>query len=149
MELTKLVASALVVGSLGFGVATVQGPVASALPSAPVPMKPGNGNGDGNGNGNGNGCQPWCDGPKHNEGNGDWDKGPWWANNPHDWWDDRNGAPPWGWGPPPPLHWNGQPLPASINYWGYNANPVWHDGFRQWGIWLFGQWIPIFGVGFN
>jgi hypothetical protein len=26
---------------------------------------------------------------------------------------------------------------------------VWNDGPRQWGIWLFGLWIPIFGVGFN
>jgi hypothetical protein len=26
---------------------------------------------------------------------------------------------------------------------------VWDDGFRQWGIWLFGLWIPIFGVGFG
>jgi hypothetical protein len=24
---------------------------------------------------------------------------------------------------------------------------VWDDGFRQWGIWLFGLWIPIFGIG--
>jgi hypothetical protein len=34
-----------------------------------------------------------------------------------------------------------------FNYWGYNANPVWDDGFGQWGIWLFGLWIPVFGIG--
>ncbi len=38
--------------------------------------------------------------------------------------------------------------PATpFNYWGYNVNPVWDDGFRQWGIWLFGPWIPVFGIG--
>jgi hypothetical protein len=26
---------------------------------------------------------------------------------------------------------------------------VWNDGFNQWGIWLFGLWIPVFGNGFN
>ena len=59
---------------------------------------------------------------------------------------DRNGPPPWGWGPPPAYQWDGGP-PRPFNYWGYNANPVWNDGFGQWGIWLFGLWIPIFGVG--
>ena len=74
------------------------------------------------------------------------DKGPWWANNRHDWWDDRQGPPPWGWGPPPAYQWTGGP-PQPFNYWGYDVNPVWDDGFRQWGIWLFGLWIPIFGIG--
>ncbi len=30
------------------------------------------------------------------------------------------------------------------------ANParaVWDDGFHGWGIWLFGIWIPIVGIG--
>ena len=87
--------------------------------------------------------RPW-EGPdwKHWDG----DKGPWWAGNRHDWWDDRNGPPPWGWGPPPAYQWDGGP-PRPFNYWGYNVNPVWDDGFRQWGIWLFGLWIPVFGIG--
>lgn len=143
MKLAKIVASALIVSSLGMGGATLGGAVATA--------QPGNGNGHGNGHddghgGRGNDCRPWCNGPgfdKH------WDKGVWWADNRHDWWDDRQGPPPWGWGPPPPLQWNGGPLPQNVNYWGYNVSPVWDNGFRQWGIWLFGLWIPIFGVGFN
>ena len=142
MKPAKIVASAMIVSSLGFGGATLGGAVASADP----------GNGHGNGHGRGNDCQPWCPGPGGPGGPGfdkHWDKGVWWANNRHDWWDDRQGPPPWGWGPPPPFQWNGGPLPHSINYWGYNANPVWDDGFRQWGIWLFGLWIPIFGVGFG
>jgi hypothetical protein len=111
--------------------------VANADPFAPVPLKPGHGHDDW--------CRPWCDNGPHFK-RGDWDRGPWWANNRHDWWDDRNGPPPWGWGPPPPYHWAGGP-PRPFNYWGYDVTPVWHDGFRQWGIWLFGLWIPIFGIG--
>jgi hypothetical protein len=42
--------------------------------------------------------------------------------------------------------WTGGP-PRPFNYWGYDVNPVWDDGFHQWGIWLFGLWIPIFGIG--
>jgi hypothetical protein len=147
MKLTTIVASAMIVGSLGFVGATMGGAVVSAQPAAPAPLKPGNGNG--NGHGGGGDCQPWCNGPDLKHADKGWDKGPWWAANSHDWWDDSKGAPPWGWGPPPPFNWNGGPLPDSINYWGYNANPVWDDGAAQWGIWLFGQWIPIFGVGFN
>jgi hypothetical protein len=117
--------------------------VASADPVVPAPLKPGHddfcppwcGNGNGNGHGNGPDWKQW-----------DGDKGPWWANNRHEWWNDNNGAPPWGWGPPPAYQWDGGP-PHPFNYWGYNANPVWDDGLRQWGIWLFGQWIPVFGIG--
>jgi hypothetical protein len=170
MKLIKVVATAMIVGGLGFGSAGMGAGVATATPAAPIPLKPGHGNDDF--------CPPLCGdggGPNHGEGDfrgGDFrgpdfrgpdfqgpdfrgpdfrgdDRGPWWASNRHDWWDDRNGPPPWGWGPPPPLQWNGGPLPHDINYWGYNVNPVWNDGPRQWGIWLFGLWIPIFGVGFN
>jgi hypothetical protein len=102
-------------------------------------------------------CFPFCEN-RHDDWN-DWqgaddfdrghpDKGPWWANNRHDWWDDRQGPPPWGWGPPPAYQWTGGP-PHPFNYWGYDVNPVWDDGFHQWGIWLFGLWIPIFGIGFS
>lgn len=149
MRMIKVVATAMIIGGLGFGSAGVGAGVASATPAAPIPLKPGHGGDD-------NFCPPWCgngkgshDNPGHdNPGHFD-DKGPWWASNRHDWWDDRRGAPPWGWGPPPPVQWNGGPVPHSINYWGYDVNPVWNDGPRQWGVWLFGQWIPIFGVGFN
>ncbi|WP_166905112.1 hypothetical protein [Mycobacterium sp. DL440] len=157
MKLTKFVAAALTVGAFGVGVAGLGAPVASASPAVPAPLKPGHGNDD---------CFPFCKGgpPGHdrdfdrgrdfdNRGHDfdhrdHWDdKGPWWANNRHDWWDDRRGAPPWGWGPPPPMHWNGGPLPPRVNYWGYDLNPVWDNGFRQWGVWLFGVWVPIIGVG--
>jgi hypothetical protein len=159
MKLIKVVATVMIVGGLGFGSAGMGASVASATPAAPIPLKPGHGDDDF--------CPPWCgNGKGPNNGNGDFrgpdfrggdfrggdfngDKGPWWASNRHEWWDDRNGQPPWGWGPPPPLQWNGGPLPQNINYWGYNVNPVWNDGPRQWGIWLFGLWIPIFGAGFN
>ncbi|OMB99431.1 hypothetical protein A5733_06060 [Mycobacterium sp. NS-7484] len=143
MKLTKFVAAVLTLGALGAGA-----PVAAAtptMPTVPAPLKPGHGHDD---------CFPFCDGGPpgrdfdHRRDHWD-DKGPWWANNRHDWWDDRNGPPPWGWGPPPPLHWRGGPLPRTVNYWGYNLNPVWDNGFRQWGVWLFGVWIPIIGVGVN
>jgi hypothetical protein len=122
--------------------------MASAAPAVPIPLKPGHGDDDfcppGCGNGKGRHDNPGNFNPGHFD-----DKGPWWASNRHEWWDDRRGAPPWGWGPPPPVQWNGGPVPHSINYWGYDVNPVWNDGPRQWGIWLFGLWIPIFGAGFN
>jgi hypothetical protein len=158
MKLTNFVAATMTVGALGIGI--VGAPAASAAPVVPAPLQPGHGNDD---------CFPFCNGPGrgpdrgpgHNDradwndnhgrwGNdhGDWDnKGPWWANNRHDWWDDRQGPPPWGWGPPPPYQWRGGPLPPTINYYGYNLTPVWNDGPRQWGVWLFGLFIPIFGVG--
>lgn len=148
-RIAELTATAVIASGLAMGSAVGAAPVTSAAPAAPVPLKPGHGGDDwcrpwcGNGNGNGNGRGG---GPKWDNG---WDKGPWWANNKHEWWDDRNGAPPWGWGPPPPYHWNGGPLPQSIDYYGYRANPVWNDGNRQWGVWVLGQWIPIFGVGVN
>ena len=125
--------------------------VATAQPLTPLPAKPGHGNDEycpplcGETSGPNQYCPPWCDNKAAWGNRGHDDKGPWWANNKHDWWDDRQGPPPWGWGPPPPLQWSGGPLPPSVNYWGYNATPVWNGG--QWGIWLFGLWIPIFGVG--
>ena len=159
MKLTRVMAAALLAGGLGLGSISSIAPIASAQAGAPLPQKPGHGN---------DFCPPICgnghDGPRNaghdkgrdddghgqfdNRGHGD-DKGSWWNSNRHDWWDDRNGPPPWGWGPPPPIQWHGGPPPHSVNYWGYNLNPVWNDGPRQWGVWLFGQWIPIFGVGFN
>jgi hypothetical protein len=157
-KVSKMVATAMIVGGLGLGSAGMGAGVAAATPAAPMPLKPGHGNDDFcppvcNGNPGGNpgrghdkGDAQWENGAWHN---GNWDKGPWWASNRHEWWNDNDGPPPWGWGPPPPLQWNGGPLPHDINYWGYNVNPVWNDGPRQWGIWLFGLWIPIFGVGFN
>jgi hypothetical protein len=155
MRLTRIVASAMIVSGVGFGSVAVGTPIASARPTAPMPQKPGHGNDDycppwcGDTRGPNRYCPPWCDNNAGNNGRGhdDWDKGPWWASNRHDWWDDRNGPPPWGWGPPPPYQWNGGPLPQSVDYYGYNAAPVWNGG--QWGIWLFGLWIPIFGVGIN
>ena len=62
----------------------------------------------------------------------------WWRYNK---WrnDDR---PPWGWGPPPPLHWRGHP-PQFIDYWGYRVSPIWDPGFRSWEFWLFGVFVPV------
>ena len=147
MRLSKFVSAAMIVGALGFGAIGPGGAVASADPVAPAPLRPhddfcspwcGDGNGRGNGHGHDDFCPPRCGDGNHNA---DWngDRGPWWANNRHDWWDDRNG-------PPPAYQWAGGP-PHPFNYWGYDVNPVWDDGFRQWGIWLFGLWIPIFGIG--
>ncbi len=96
-------------------------------------------------------CFPFCEN-RHDNNDGTTRsrtrQGTWWANNRHDWWDDRQGPPPWGWGPPPAYQWTGGP-PRPFNYWGYDVNPVWDDGFHQWGIWLFGLWIPIIGIGFG
>jgi hypothetical protein len=151
MKLTKWAAAVAIMGGLGLG-AGVSG-VAGAQPAAPFPLKPGNGHGHDN-------CQPFCGGPGSNSGNGNGQgqgNGHGAGNghgrpqfvNQNERWDDSWGAPPWGWGPPPPVYWNGGPPPQTINYWGYDAAPVWNDGARQWGIWLFGLWIPVFGVGFN
>jgi hypothetical protein len=167
MKVKKVMAGAMVGSALVFGAIGAGGGVANAGPAALAPLKPGNpcppsgcngpgngpGNGDnwqrGNGPGNGDNWQRG-NGPGNGDnwqrGNGDWDRGAWWANNRHDWWDDRSGPPPWGWGPPPGFQWYGGP-PHPFNYWGYDVNPVWDNGFNQWGFWLFGLWIPIFGIG--
>jgi hypothetical protein len=131
MKLAKSLVNAVVVAALGFGAAGLGTGVATAKPGHDFDQP----------------CFPFCDN-RHDfdRGHGDWDKGPWWANNRHDWWDDRHGSPPWGWGPPPAYHWPGGPL-RPFNYWGYDVTPEWHDGFHQWGIWLFGLWIPIIGIG--
>jgi hypothetical protein len=153
MGLTKIVSAAMIVGALGFGAVGPAVATASAHPAVPAPLNPGHGNG----HGNNDWCDQWCDNGRGNgpdgRGNGgdgrraDWDhKGPWWGNNRHDWWDDRNGQPPWGWSAPPAYHWDGGP-PHPFNYWGYNVNPVWDDGFHQWGFWLLGLWVPVFGIG--
>jgi hypothetical protein len=143
MKLKKVLAGAMVGSALVFSAVGAGVGVANADRAAPAPLRP-----------PGDPCPPWgCNGRDNGPGwrdNGpgwqrnDWDKGQWWATNRHDWWDDRNGAPPWGWGPPPAYDWDGGP-PHPFNYWGYDVNPVW-NGF-QWGIWLFGIWIPIFGIG--
>lgn len=139
MRIARTVVNAMVVAALGFGAAGLGTGVASAKPGHDIDRP----------------CFPFCEN-RHDDWNdvdrgpGKWDngpdKGPWWASNRHDWWDDRQGPPPWGWGPPPAYQWAGGP-PRPFNYWGYDVNPVWNDGFRQWGIWLFGLWIPIFGIG--
>ncbi|KUI00149.1 hypothetical protein [Mycobacterium sp. IS-3022] len=69
----------------------------------------------------------------------DWDK--WWKVNK---WrnDDR---PPWGWGRPPAVQWRGHP-PQWIDYWGYRVHPVWDPGFKAFGFWLFGVFIPVIVV---
>ena len=149
MKLTKLAATVAVIGGLGLGAGLGSG-VAVAQPGAPFPLKPGNGHGN-------NDCPPFCGGPDFDRGDwnrGDWNKGDWNKGRPHfinqnERWDNRWGAPPWGYGPPPPVYWNGGPPPQYIDYWGYQASPVWNDGAHQWGIWLFGLWIPVFGVGFH
>lgn len=141
MQIARKLVNATVVAALGFGAAGLGTGVASAKPGHDIDRP----------------CFPFCENRHDNRGDwndwndfdsGHWDKGPWWANNRHDWWDDRQGPPPWGWGPPPAYQWAGGP-PRPFNYYGYDVNPVWDAGFNQWGIWLFGLWIPIFGIGFN
>jgi hypothetical protein len=144
MKLTKVAAAAVMAGGLAFGAVGFGGGLAGAQPGSPLPLDPGRGHDD---------CPPRCGGPNFNRGGPDFDRGNWnqnqWRPDPHQRWDDRWGAPPWGYGPPPPVYWNGGYRPQQIDYWGYQASPVWDDGFHQWGIWLFGLWIPIFGAGFN
>ena len=142
MNLAKTLANAMVVAALGAGAVGLGTGVASAKPGHDIDRP----------------CFPYCGQQNNgNDWNGDWnngnrghqgdfDKGPWWANNRHDWWDDGQGPPPWGWNAPPPYQWPGGP-PRPFNYWGYNVNPVWDDGFHGWGFWLFGLWIPVFGIG--
>ena|ERR1700760_4340832 len=145
MKLAKTVVNAMVVAALGLGAAGLGTGVASAKPGRDInqPCFPFC-NQQGNGNDFRHGDWDNQQGNWNNQGN--FDKGPWWASNRHDWWDDRQGPPPWGWGPPPAYQWAGGP-PHPFNYWGYDVNPVWDDGFHQWGIWLLGLWIPIFGIG--
>jgi len=93
----------------------------------------------------------WVDGDWH-QANWNWDNWQWKGWNDHDWdkwwrvnkWrnDDR---PPWGWGPPPAVHWRGHP-PEWIDYWGFRVHPIWHPGLHVFGFWLFGIFIPIFVV---
>jgi hypothetical protein len=162
MRLKKMVATAATVSALGFGAISGVG-VANADPAAPFPAKPGP-------CGPHNDCWPGPGpGARGNPGNGpDWKPGQgpgnwnnniqdlsvgsrdWWRGRPGKWWKDDD-LPPWGfWGAPPPVQWTGPPPwvnPHPINYWGYNATPVWDDGFQGWGIWLFGVFIPIVGIG--
>jgi hypothetical protein len=154
MKLTKVAAATVMAGGLVFGGVGLGSGVAIAQPRAPMPLDPGRGPG---GHGHDD-CPPRCGGPDFKRGpdfnrGPDFDRGDWkrnqWRPDPHQRWDNRWGAPPWGWGPPPPVYWNGGYRPQQIDYWGYQATPVWDDGFRQWGIWLFGVWIPVFGAGFN
>jgi hypothetical protein len=69
----------------------------------------------------------------------DWDK--WWRVNK--WRNDD--SPPWGWGPPPAVHWRGHP-PDWIDYWGFRVHPIWDPHFHVFGFWLFGIFIPVFVV---
>jgi hypothetical protein len=85
--------------------------------------------------------------------NHDWR--PPWNPGDNDWRGRFHGAPwggdlpPWGWGAPPPPPWDGPlpeawgPPPPPINYWGFNEQPVWDQGYNQWGFYFFGIWIPL------
>jgi hypothetical protein len=164
MKLKKRLITATIAGALGLGALGAGGVgVASADPGF-IPMKPGQ-------CGRNFDCQP---GPGWNRGDGNWNDGNWndgrgingnwnncdqdwsvgsanwWRGRPGKWWRDGD-LPPWGfWGPPPAVQWSGPPPWVDahpINYWGYTATPVWDPGFNGWGIWLFGVWIPIVGIG--
>lgn len=86
---------------------------------------------------------------------GDHDWRPPWNPQDNDWRGRFHGAPwgdnlpPWGWGAPPPPAWDGPlppawgPPPPPINYFGFNEQPVWDQGYNQWGFWFFGIWIPL------
>jgi hypothetical protein len=89
----------------------------------------------------GNDNEWWAD---HHFGWNRWNDNDW-----NHWWrvnkwrnDDR---PPWGWGPPPAVHWRGHP-PEWIDYWGYRVHPSWDPGLHVFGFWLFGVFIPVFVV---
>jgi hypothetical protein len=142
VRVKKVLATATAACALGLGALGARGAVAGA---DPVPWKPGDGNDD-------NGPS-WQDNDWQGDNwQGDWNVGgrDWWRGRPDKWWRDGD-LPPWGyWGKPPPVRWSGPPPwenPRQINYWGYDATPVWDDSFHGWGIWLFGIWIPIIGIG--
>jgi hypothetical protein len=92
-------------------------------------------------------ADPDWDWNHHNERvTNDWQWNNWNSNDWNQWWrvnkwrnDDR---PPWGWGPPPAVHWHGF-VPHDLDYWGFRVFPFWHPGFHAWGFWLFGIFIPI------
>ena len=157
MKLTRIIAAVTVAGALGVGSIGV----ANAAPGAPLPEKPGCGRDHDCGPGPG-WPGPGPDGPGRGPGgpgphNDNWNAGrdfsvgsvDWWRGRPGKHWRDGD-LPPWGfWGPPPAYQWSGPPPwvnQGPINYWGYQATPVWDDGFHGWGIWLFGVWIPIVGI---
>ena len=158
MKLKKILATATVTSALGFGALGAGGAVASADP----PWKPDHDDDgpswqwqDNNGRGNPWQGKPWQGNPWQGDnwqGNNNWEVGnrDWWIGRPGKWWPDHE-LPPWGfWGPPPAYQWSGPPPwvhPRPINYWGHEVWPVWDDGFHGWGIWLFGIWIPIVGIG--
>jgi hypothetical protein len=125
--LTKVLSAAMIVGAFGLGAMGATAPTASAKPVLSAPEKPRHDDY----------CPPWCGDEKRGNDN----YCPPWCGD-----DNRKSPPPWGWGPPPAYHWPGGP-PRPFNYWGHDVNPVWNDGFRQWGFWLFGMWIPVFGIG--
>lgn len=170
MKLKKVMATATMASALGIGALGAAG-LANANPGTPMPARPNQCGPDNNCQGPGPGRD---NGPDWNRGPGDWNNGPgdwnvhnnihnnihndvdfgvgsqdWWRGRQGKWWRDGD-LPPWGfWGAPPAAQWSGPPPwvdPHPINYWGYNATPVWDDGFHGWGIWLFGVWIPIVGI---
>ncbi|WP_078325310.1 hypothetical protein [Mycobacteroides salmoniphilum] len=101
--------------------------------------------------------------------NGNWRGNDNWRDHDQDWRDDRSWRddrrewrdnpwhydqrPPWGWAPPPRAEWRGPlpdrwgPPPRAFDYWGHRVQPIWDDGFRTWGFWLFGIWIPLASIG--
>ena len=93
------------------------------------------------------GADPDWDWNHHNEWvTSDWQWNNWNGKDWNQWWrvnkwrnDDR---PPWGWGPPPAVHWRGH-VPHDFDYWGFRVFPFWHPGFHAWGFWLFGIFIPV------
>jgi hypothetical protein len=97
------------------------------------------------------GHDEWVDQDWHDNGWNwnNWQWSGWNGNDWNKWWrvnkwrnDDR---PPWGWGPPPAVHWRGHP-PEWIDYWGFRVYPIWDPGFHAFGFWLFGIFIPVFVV---
>lgn len=71
------------------------------------------------------------------EGCGDGFQSEWWEENGHEWWDDCNGPPPWGWREPPDNEWYGAPPwenPHEIDYFGHRVTPLWDAGRNSWGF---------------
>lgn len=163
MNLKSLVAQGAVVGALTmgtFGMSTVPAfaqPAGHPVYSQDHPNRPHGdddddwGGHDGRRN-NGN----WRGDDNRRDRDRDWRDDRRWQDDRHEWrnnpwhYDQR---PPWGWAPPPRAEWRGPlpdrwgPPPQAFDYWGYRVQPVWDDGFRTWGFWLFGIWIPLVSVG--
>ncbi|MCW2690638.1 MAG: hypothetical protein JWR37_5528 [Mycobacterium sp.] len=120
MHLTQLVAGAIVGSTLGLAAVAFGAAVASAdpaiTPSIDLPALQG----------------PLPLKPNHDD--------EWYGDDRGRRGHDDGGGYPWGWGPPPPVRWNG---PGPFQYYNYWVTPVFDDYRHAWGFWIPGFWVPL------